>query len=59
MWSIRSYDHLWDLELTADVIPNKPEDVFVFDVGISFDLYPLVEIVSGHKKKLFLSGNNR
>ena len=44
--------------MTNDVFPNKPRDVFVFDVGISFSFYPLAEIVSGHKKKFFLSGNN-
>ena len=58
LWSIISYDRLRDPELTNDVFPNKPRDVFVFDIGISFSFYPLAEIVSGHKKKFFLSGNN-
>ena len=59
MWSIISYDRLRDPEPTNDVLPNKLGDIFVSDVGIGFGLYPLVEIVSGHKKEFFLGGNNR
>ena len=52
MWSIISYDRLRDPEPTND-LPKKPGDIFVFDVGISIDLYPFTKIVSGHKKELF------
>lgn len=58
LWSIISYDHLQDPEQTNGVLLNKPGDVFVFDVSISFDLYPLAKIVSGHKNELFLSNSN-
>ena len=47
-----------DSEPTDDVFPNKLENALVFDVGISFCLYPFSEVVDGYKQEFFLSIND-
>ena len=53
---IINYNCLGNSEPTNDVFPNKLSDVLIFDVSISFHLYPFVEIVNGHEQEFLLRG---
>ena len=59
LWFVISYDYLRDSESTNDILPHKLGNVFVFDVSISFYLYPFAEVVGGHEQEFFLSGRGR
>ena len=51
---ITSYNCLWDSKLADDIFRDELGNVFILDAGISFCLYPFVEVIYGYKRKLFM-----
>ena len=50
LWPIVSYDQLRYSEPTDNILPHKSDDIFFFDEGEGFNLYPFSKIVGNNQQ---------